>query len=155
LVTAGDDDQTIYTFAGAAPEDLLAHEIPQRFRHVLNQSYRVPRCVHTLSQAWIEQVAIREPKEYFPRDEDGELRLFHGGNYRYREPIVDEVERYVGNGKTVMLLATCSYMLEPLKAVLRKRGLPFHNPYRRKRADWNPLAQTNRRTGNRSHFAGH
>jgi len=27
-----------------------------------------------------------------------------------------------------------------LKVVLRKRGVPFHNPYRTTRADWNPLA---------------
>ena len=53
-----------------------------------------------------------------------------------------------------MLLTTCSYMLEPLKAVLRKRGLPFHNPYRRKRADWNPLYPSNEvafRAGQRTH----
>lgn len=140
LVTAGDDDQTIYTFAGAAPEVLLSYDIPAWFRHVLNQSYRVPRCLHALSSAWIGQVAIREPKEYFPRDEDGDLRLFHRGHYKYPEPIVDDAELQIASGKTVMFLATCSYMLEPLKSVLRKRGLPFHNPYRCKRTDWNPLA---------------
>lgn len=47
--------------------------------------------------------------------------------------------RYTETGRTVMFLASCSYMLEPLKQVLRKSGIPFHNPYRRKRGDWNPL----------------
>jgi hypothetical protein len=37
-------------------------------------------------------------------------------------------------------------MLEPLKRVLRERGLPFHNPYRPKRIDWNPLAPLKRGT---------
>jgi hypothetical protein len=140
LVTAADDDQTIYGFAGAAPEVLLEKQIPQHHRTVLKQSYRVPAVVHAVSKAWIETVALREPKEYFPRDEQGELRRFHKGHYQYPEPVVDDAERYVAKGKTVMFLATCSYLIEPLKAVLRKRGLPFHNPYRRKREDWNPLA---------------
>jgi superfamily I DNA/RNA helicase len=139
LVTAGDDDQTIYGFAGAAPEVLLNHEVPERFRLVLSQSYRIPRAIHALSQRWIERVAIREPKEYLPRDFDGEVRRLHRGNYKTPEAILDDAERYLKQAKTVMILAPCSYMLEPLKAVLRKRGLPFHNPYRRKRGDWNPL----------------
>ena len=140
LVTAADDDQTIYGFAGAAPEVLLEKQIPQHHRTVLRQSYRVPRVVHAVSKAWIETVALREPKEYFPRDEEGELRRFHKGHYQYPEPVVDDAERYIARGKTVMFLGTCSYLIEPLKAVLRKRGIPFHNPFRRKRTDWNPLA---------------
>ncbi len=152
LVMAGDDDQTIYGFAGAAPEVLLKHVIPERFRHVLTQSFRVPRAIHALSQSWIQRVAVREPKEYRPRDTDGELRLLHRGNYRHPEAILDDAQRYVDQGKTVMVLATCSYMLEPAKAVLRKRGLPFHNPYRRKRGDWNPLYRPDR-LGERSHRA--
>jgi superfamily I DNA/RNA helicase len=42
-------------------------------------------------------------------------------------------------GQTVMLLASCSYMLRPIIAVLRKYGIPFHNPYRRSQGFWNPL----------------
>jgi hypothetical protein len=52
---------------------------------------------------------------------------------------VDHAGRFLADGKTVMFLTTCSYMLEPLKAVLRARGVPFHNPYRFKRKDWNPM----------------
>ena len=40
-----------------------------------------------------------------------------------------------------MALASCSYMLRPLIAVLRQAGIPFHNPYRRNRGDWNPLGR--------------
>ena len=139
LVIAGDDDQTIYTFAGAEPEVLLQHDGPERFRHVLSQSWRVPRAVHAISESWIRRVAIREPKEYFPRDADGDVRLLRRGHYQYPEPILDDAERYLNDRRSIMFLATCGYMLQPLIAVLRKRGLPFHNPYRRKRTDWNPL----------------
>jgi hypothetical protein len=38
-----------------------------------------------------------------------------------------------------MFLASCSYMLRPLTAVLRKHGVPFHNPYRKSNGAWNPV----------------
>ena len=38
-----------------------------------------------------------------------------------------------------MFLAACSYMLHPVVAALRKRGIPFHNPYRKSNGFWNPL----------------
>jgi hypothetical protein len=47
---------------------------------------------------------------------------------------------------TVMVLATCGYMLDPVKHELRKRGLPFANPWRRSRGDWNPFPASTGRT---------
>lgn len=38
-----------------------------------------------------------------------------------------------------MFLVACSYMLGPLIQVLRKHGIPFHNPYRKSNGFWNPL----------------
>jgi superfamily I DNA/RNA helicase len=38
-----------------------------------------------------------------------------------------------------MLLASCSYMLHPVIAVLRQHGIPFHNQYRKSHGFWNPL----------------
>jgi hypothetical protein len=40
---------------------------------------------------------------------------------------------------SVMILASCSYMLKPIEELLRKAALPFGNKYRRNRVDWNPL----------------
>jgi DNA helicase-2/ATP-dependent DNA helicase PcrA len=140
VVLAGDDDQAVLTFAGSDPEALLDRTEQEFFRHVLSQSYRVPRRIHLLSQVWIQRLTIREPKEYRPRDHVGEIRFFHRGSYKTPAIVADDAERYLAEGKSVMYLATCSYMLEPLKRTLRQRGLPFHNPYRRKRLDWNPLA---------------
>ena len=48
-----------------------------------------------------------------------------------------------------MFLTSCAYMLRPLIAVLRKHGIPFHNPYRRSNGFWNPL-----RIGKRASTAG-
>jgi hypothetical protein len=47
--------------------------------------------------------------------------------------------KQIEQGKTVMFLASCSYMLRPLIQVLRKQGVPFHNPYRKSNGFWNPL----------------
>lgn len=146
IMLAGDDDQACFTFCGADPELLLRRTGPQHFRHVLSQSYRVPRRIHAMSQAWVQRLTVREPKEYQPRDEAGEIRLLRKGNCRHPDPIVDDAERYLARGKTVMFLASCGYMLEPLRRVLRTRGLPFHNPYRQNRADWNPLGGFERGT---------
>ena len=38
-----------------------------------------------------------------------------------------------------MILSSCSYMLNPVVAVLRNWGIPFHNPYRKSSGFWNPL----------------
>jgi superfamily I DNA/RNA helicase len=139
LLLAGDDDQGILVFTGADPEALLAKNGPEYFRIVLSQSYRVPRAVQIFAEAWVQQLTRREPKPYQARPEDGEVGLFSQGHYRSPQAIVDHAETYLAHGKRVLFLATCSYMLEPLKRILFDRGLPFSNPYRRKRPDWNPL----------------
>jgi hypothetical protein len=53
-----------------------------------------------------------------------------------------KTEEHLKRGQTVMFLASCSYMLEPYIAVLRKAGIPFHNPYRRSNGAWNPISNT-------------
>jgi len=58
--------------------------------------------------------------------------------------------RQVSDKKTVMFLTTCGYMLNGLRSLLREEGIPYHNPYRKTRGDWNPLgASTKRRTSAR------
>jgi hypothetical protein len=89
--------------------------------------------------AWAGRLSWREQKEFLPRDEDGEVRLLHTATWRAPEPAIKDAERYLAQGKSVMFLTTCAFMLEPLKHALRRRGLPFANPYRLKRHDWNPL----------------
>jgi DNA helicase-2/ATP-dependent DNA helicase PcrA len=137
-----DDDQSIYHFKGASPEELIRN--PAHKQQVLKQSYRVPRAILDHSLEWIQQVKIRAIKEYSPRLDDngtevvGSIRTIDA-SYKYIEPIVDDALEQVQKGKSVMILGTCGYMLEPLKAVLRKNGIPFHNPYKIKRGDWNPL----------------
>lgn len=137
IVLAGDDDQCIFEWAGARPEVMLDGEFTDK--RILAQSYRVPRAVHQLATDTIRAVRRREDKEYKPRDAEGEVRRLNGVSLQTPELIVRDMRRYLDAGKTVMLLATCSYMLEPLVRMLRAEGIAFHNPYRVKSGAWNPL----------------
>lgn len=130
----------IYGFTGAQPEAILQPDIPEDHKIVLKQSYRVPRAVHTLAEKIIRQVTIRQEKVYLPRPEDGHVsKLVAGGCNSAEYGILKTAEEHVAQGRTVMFLASCSYMLKPLIHVLRKSGIPFHNPYRKSNGFWNPL----------------
>ena len=140
ILLSMDDDQTIFSFKGADPIACLKPALPKDQIRVLNQSYRVPRKIQVIAQKWIEKVTERQPKEYKPKKGvEGEIRKLNGGNWKYPKMLVGDVDKYIKKGKKIMFLTSCSYMLEPLKVELRKQGVPFYNPYRKKRGDWNPL----------------
>jgi DNA helicase-2/ATP-dependent DNA helicase PcrA len=141
FIVAGDDDQTIYSFTGATPEAFLKPDIPEDHKIVLKQSYRVPRAVHRFAENLIGSVKVRQPKEYLPRPADGACeRLSKVDTYTRPEyEILKTATQHIERGQSVMFLASCSYMLRPIIAVLRKHGIPFHNPYRRSNGFWNPL----------------
>jgi superfamily I DNA/RNA helicase len=143
VVLVGDDDQTIFGFASATPDSFLNPPIDAKYKRILDQSYRVPASVLKLSQKMIRQVSFREEKIYSPRKTNGKIvegvvRELEEG-YREPETIIDDVRKLIAKGKAVMLLTTCAYMLDPIKRELKKKGLPFWNPYRKERGDWNPL----------------
>ncbi len=140
FIVAGDDDQTIYSFTGASPEAMLDPDIPADHKIILKQSFRVPRFVHGLAERLIHRVTRRQEKEYLPRPEDGGVEWLGRDGYKQPEiAIVPDAIKHLEQGKTVMFLATCSFMLRPLVQVLRNAGIPFHNPYRRTNGAWNPL----------------
>ena len=143
IILAGDDDQCIYSFKGATPDAFLDPPIPEEDKQVLGQSFRVPRAVQVLAQGWIEQLSRREPKTYKPRAFEGEVRRLRGGDMRAVEGVMADAQQYLDQGKSVMFLTACGYMLDNLKAILRAHALPFFNPYRRSRGDWNPLGGGN------------
>jgi superfamily I DNA/RNA helicase len=141
FIVAGDDDQTIYQFTGATPEAFLDPDIPDDHKIILKQSYRVPGAVHQFAEGLIRQVSRRQAKEYLPRPEDGALdRMSHHEHYRRADyAILDTATEHLARGQTVMFLAACSYMVAPIVMVLRRHGIPFHNPYRTTNGFWNPL----------------
>lgn len=150
FIVAGDDDQTIYSFTGASPEAILDPDIPDDHKIILKQSYRVPRAVHAIADAMIRRVTRRQEKVYLPRPEDGGVeRLTRDGYKRPEVDILPDAVKHLEQGKTVMFLGSCSYMLRPVVAALRAAGIPFHNPYRKSNGFWNPL-----RVGRKGSTAG-
>jgi len=146
LVAVGDGDQSIYGWRGADPEAFLGLARPEH-RRVLEQSYRVPRAVHAYAVDWIEKLGRlgRHPVVYRPRDEEGEVVCRPELRYDYPPMIVEAAERDLADGKTVMILASCRFMLDRIRNRLKEMAVPFHNPYRKKNGGWNPLRGTSTR----------
>lgn len=136
-VLIGDDDQNLYQWSGAVPQEFFLPELPEGQEIVLSQSYRVPRAVHALANSWIQRLSSRKHKEYQPRDEDGEV---HAGDL-YLADMVDTLPDGLLDDPdaTYMVLASCGYMLKDLTNLLRRDGIPFHNPYKPNAKAWNPL----------------
>jgi superfamily I DNA/RNA helicase len=133
----GDDDQNLYEWSGAVPRRFLEPAIPEEHEMVLSQSYRVPRAVHGVASAWISAVSYRKEKEYTPRDADGELDYSGFSLLDARSGGVPDSWR--DPDRRAMVLASCSYMLNDVLHALKAEAIPFHNPYRRADAHWNPL----------------
>jgi superfamily I DNA/RNA helicase len=136
---AGDDDQVLYGFKGASAEAFFDPPVPDAQKRVLDQSYRVPRVIQAFSTDWIARVSRREPKVYRPRDHEGTLLFRPDLHYNNPRGVLALVDPMLAAGQTVLLLASCSYMVVPLVTLMREEGYPFQNRWRRKRGDWNPL----------------
>lgn len=145
ILMAGDDDQTLYSFTGATPEAFLNPPIDDKFKKILGQSYRVPIKALNLANTIIKKLPVRESKEYRPRDHEGKI-FSSKATWKRPDDIVPVIRGYVREGKRVMVLASCSYMLGPLIAQLRDKGVPFSNIYKPTRGDWNPIRR--KQTGN-------
>lgn len=68
VVMAGDDDQAIYRWAGAAVEYFV--DMPGEVR-VLQQSWRCPVAVQGIAQDVVGRIRRRRPKEWLPRPAEG------------------------------------------------------------------------------------
>jgi superfamily I DNA/RNA helicase len=147
FVIAGDDDQLVYGWVGAIPDVLLEPPIPDDHIVFLEQSHRVPRAVHAVAEKLVRQVTRRQEKTYQPRPADGAVRRLSQASFRSPEYLIlKTAEEHLRAGKSIMFIGACSYMLRPIVAVLRKHGVPFHNPYRKSNGFWNPLRTRSRRS---------
>lgn len=154
LVIALDDDQAIMEWRGGDPAQLLNLHTDPRFEvdvHVLDQSWRIPTSVHAVAERWVRQLSERQPKVYRPRVTDrhgNELDNPPVGSAfcvpeRLDSPeLVHRVEAELDQDRSVMVIATCTYMLEPFIKGLREAGIPYHNPYRPTEGRWNPLGSS-------------
>lgn len=126
----------IYDFKGADPNLLLDFKTDRI--EILDESHRVPHSILDYSMKWIKKVNRRQPKQYKGNSTIGIIN-YSNLNYKNAQQVVKSLMNEINNNKTVMVLASCSYMLDPIKNKMKQEGIPFHNPYRTARYDWNPL----------------
>jgi superfamily I DNA/RNA helicase len=74
MYVAGDDDQTIFTWAGASTRFIT---LPGNAT-VLQQSFRVPINVHKLANRVISKIDNRREKMWLPRDAQGSYSTING-----------------------------------------------------------------------------
>lgn len=111
FVVAGDDDQAIYEWAGAAVEDFISLEGRAR---VLSQSWRVPAKIQQVATEVLGQIEHRRPKDWSPRPEPGGVVRAVG---------FDEVD--VGEGDTLILARNHIWLERDVAPVLRREGIYF------------------------------
>lgn len=110
VVIAGDDDQAIYRWAGAAVEYFVGLEGEVE---VLGQSWRCPGAVQDLSREMIMRVANRRPKEWRPREGRGLVR---------RVQHFDQVDL---TGEDVLVLGRNAFVLRDTMQGIRADGIIY------------------------------
>jgi superfamily I DNA/RNA helicase len=107
---AGDDDQAVFTWAGADVKSFLSFEGQIT---VLEQSYRVPHTVHKLANKVVQQIKQRQPKEWRPREFEGEVSLYS----RFEDVPINDGQW--------LIMGSTNYLLNPVHEWLKASGILF------------------------------
>ena len=137
-MVVGDPWQALYDWRGAHPELFYDPTIPQDHRRVLRQSYRVAARPHAAAVSVISHLSDYKPVEYLPTPAAGEVGEVNAGINDERR-IIALADEHLNAGKSLMIQVSCSYMLHGITKAFKAAGIPFGNPWRRKRGDWNPM----------------
>ena len=116
VIVAGDDDQTIYMWAGATPNFLLNINAKTE---VLGYSHRVPENVLLKAKNIIETVKSRQYKEY--------KALKPGGHFVHLiSPFFDDLLKYMAPDKSIYFLFRTNYLAQKFCIEhLIPEGIPF------------------------------
>jgi DNA helicase-2/ATP-dependent DNA helicase PcrA len=107
---AGDDDQAVYTWAGADVASFLGFTGNVK---VLDQSYRVPSKIHALANRVVTRIKQRQPKVWKARQEEGSISYYND---------FSQVDISHGNW---LILASANYMLTDMHDWIKSQGLLF------------------------------
>ena len=107
---AGDDDQAVYTWAGADVASFLGFSGDVK---ILDQSYRVPSKIHALANHVVTRIKQRQPKVWKAREEEGSISYYND---------FQQVDISHGNW---LILASANYMLTDMHDWIKSQGLLF------------------------------
>jgi len=113
VLVCGDDDQAIFTFAGASPKHLIELQADETV--VLPTSYRLPDKVHSLAVEVIKQNRYRVPKKFMPAKEGGKVEWLYS-----KDDVLSAL-----NGKKTYILCRNRYFLQEWKEILEAEDIPY------------------------------
>lgn len=112
----GDDDQTIYGWAGANPDFMLGEEGDFE---VLDKTYRIPKNVWETCDGVIQQVDNRQEKDVTPDGDGGEV-------IPMKRPSPKQLVQHAQDGSTFILFRA-RYMIDEFTEHLHDAGIPYTN----------------------------
>lgn len=112
----GDDDQTVYGWAGATPDFMLEEE--GEFE-VLDRTYRIPSNVWEKCDETIKHVDRRQSKSVEPDREGGEFVAL-------KKPTVSDLRPYLLDDDVYMVFRA-RYMIDEFTDKLHGAGIPYRN----------------------------
>jgi DNA helicase-2/ATP-dependent DNA helicase PcrA len=110
IYIAGDDDQAIFEWSGA---DVGKFVNLKGTRTILDQSYRVPKAVHSFAVGITSKIRDRVKKDYNPRGDNGCVEYWGD---------VDSIDMSSG---TWLLLCRNGYLLSELGTVAKQGGYRY------------------------------
>ncbi len=109
---AGDDDQSIFRWAGADVKFFM--ELPGE-RRILSHSYRLPEAVHALAAKVVKRIKVRVQKSFSPRDAKG-LVKYHAHQ--------DSLPQAARAGEWLYLVRN-RYLMQGLRQSLESRAVVY------------------------------
>lgn len=112
IYIAGDDDQSIYQWAGAEIDYIL--NIRAKKDIVLPKSYRLPKKIYDISSTILDRIKVRHPKKYTHNGEIGQvdfIKDFTNVDYKSEEDC--------------LVLVRNRWQLKEIKLYLEEQGLPY------------------------------
>ena len=119
IYVAGDDYQSIYTYAGARPDVLIAlankHKVVK-----LEVSYRIPRKVYALAKGITDFIGEKMDKDYVPyKDMDGKVETVTDRDY---------LVSLIGNSTdSWLVLFRNNYTIPAFAKRLQQECIPYHD----------------------------